>query len=577
MALSVHAQYSGRSFTEKIVYDNTRSIDRETAEMDSFTISPNGRHFAYFTYVSAEVMRSEEKRIKEALREKANVDAGDLAKTISRLTTGRGTRIVWDGEKKFLHPVYVESSLIFSPDGSHLAYVAWEKTNFWVVVDGTEHEKHYAGVTDLIFSSNGKSVAYWTSFYTRPGSKTTRFSVVVNGREQKSYKEILENPFSKRAVFQTPETCEPTGFRPRLLFDATGDRLAYAATDGTNSYVIVDGQEAGPYADFGDIGTEEYDIADLNFSPDGKHFAYAAWRSNQSILVWDKTIHTGKPMVVAGSLIFSPDSQHIAYIRKGKTQAVYLDGERQTTYREIKKHSLTFSPDSKQLGYVAVNNDGRACVVINGKEQKKFPGIAKGPVFSSDSQRIAYVAQGARKKENANRREEFLIVDGNEENVAGEIVLGPTFSPDSKRLAYVATRNSLQRVVVDGKEVGSTDEVKFFWFSPNGKRYAFIASRKKAGYDSLVVDGQLHPFRGNPSTFRFTDDSKHYLVVNRDATTLLNTFVEVDGRRGRVYEKIFPACRPAIHFDGVNQFHYFGERGGKIYFTEEKLVDNNQP
>ena len=81
--------------------------------------------------------------------------------------------------------------------------------------------------------------------------------VVVDGREGKAYEGYASN-------------CPPR-------FSPVGHRLACAMITRDRAYVVVDGKETGPYRN----------VADLRFSPDGKHFAFVGVidERNQTVVV----------------------------------------------------------------------------------------------------------------------------------------------------------------------------------------------------------------------------------------------------------------------------------------------------
>jgi len=119
-------------------------------------------------------------------------------------------------------------------------------------------------------------------------------------------------------------------------------------------------------------------------------------------------------------------------------------------------------------------------MVINGKEEKAYDKIW-GSIFSSDSQKLAYVAKGGEK--------EFVVVNDREGKVYDKIlgsvkggkdfvegkVFGPIFSPDSQKLAYIDKEGRKRIMVVNGKEGKAYDRVVGPVFSPDSQRLIYVA------------------------------------------------------------------------------------------------------
>src|SRR5207253_2746705 len=72
---------------------------------------------------------------------------------------------------------------------------------------------------------------------------------------------------------------------------------------------------------FPDFGKMSWDRASISFSPDSRHYAYAADGGGQSVLIYDGEERMKHPAIVNTPILFSPDSRHVAYSAG--------DGERQ--------------------------------------------------------------------------------------------------------------------------------------------------------------------------------------------------------------------------------------------------------
>jgi ankyrin repeat protein len=191
------------------------------------------------------------------------------------------------------------------------------------------------------------------------------------------------------------------------------------------------------------------------------------------------------------------------------------------------KESLKVSADSKRLAYAA-RVDNRWLVVVDGKEQKQYDGIAAGtPIFSPDSKQLAYAARAGNKW--------FVVVDGKEQKQYDGVGDIPIFSPDSKRLAYAARAGNKWFVVVDGKEQKQYDGVGNIIFSPDSKRLACGAQIGTSWF--VVVDGkEQKQYDGIVAgTLILSPDSKRVAYAARIGNKQV---VVVDGKEQKQYDMI---------------------------------------
>ena len=68
--------------------------------------------------------------------------------------------------------------------------------------------------------------------------------------------------------------------------------------------------------------------------------------------------------------------------------------------------SFTASPDGRRVAYAAIAGRVEGVMVVDGVKGKQYGTIASPPVFSPDSQRVAYVAGEGDKR--------FVVIDGQE-------------------------------------------------------------------------------------------------------------------------------------------------------------------
>jgi len=231
----------------------------------------------------------------------------------------------------------------------------------------------------------------------------------------------------------------------------------------------------------------------------------------------------------AGISAVSPDNKRVAYraYASGK-YFVVVDGKDEKRYDGIANGSLVFSPDSRRLSYLA-NLGDKYFVVVDGKEGKRYDGIGKGSlVFSPDSARVAYGGLSHGKY--------FVVVDGKEGKHYDAIANGSlVFSPDSARVAYGAYASGKWFVVVDGNEGKSYEGmVAAPVFSPDSRRVGYRAS--VGGKWFVVLDGKEgKPYDGMVAASLFSPDGTK---VAYGACASGKYFVVADGKEGKRYDGI---------------------------------------
>jgi len=167
--------------------------------------SPDGKQFAYVAY---------DENYKRLLV--LNGKAGQAYDDIQRVTFGPNNRLVFQvtkNEKLFMsdNGKMTEisgffSSLFFSPDGNHIAYIISDDMDhsFKVVLDG-QKSKGYENIGNIIFSPDSKHLAYseWKRSFTaeattdskqhKPPAHYQAF-MVVDGKESKVFGGQIFNP-----------------------------------------------------------------------------------------------------------------------------------------------------------------------------------------------------------------------------------------------------------------------------------------------------------------------------------------------------------------------------------------------
>lgn len=205
--------------------------------------------------------------------------------------------------------------LTFSPDSKRLAYVSITDGRQRVVVDGVEGPE-YERVSPPEFSPDSQRVGYTT----RTGE---RMRAVVDGVPSKEYTSIL---------------------KPGVVFSSDSKHVGYAATYGEQCVVVIDGEESKKY--------DRY-AGDITFSPDGRRRAYVAIHKDHEFVVLDGQEQQDVEGIRSNTLVFSPDSRHFAYAAidfKNDQEFVVVDGVKsEKWFRIAEGNRLVFlGPDLLQ-------------------------------------------------------------------------------------------------------------------------------------------------------------------------------------------------------------------------------------
>ena len=212
--------------------------------------------------------------------------------------------------------------------------------------------------------------------------------------------------------------------------------------------------------------------------------------------------------------------------------------------------SVIVSPDCQRVAYVARVGKKRF-VVVDGQEQEQYDLIeVPSPVFSPDSQRLAYDVQIKYEVDMSDTWEGFVVVDGEKGENYNEGIeeRSLVFSPDSRRVAYVATRSAgfseEDVVVVDGQEqrtLNGFNSIESLVFSPDSQRLAYVGLFSAVGLWSIGV-------------------ARRSTVV-------------IDGQEGSHYRSIVaPPGGGGVIFDSPNELHYMARKGNAFYRVEERIT-----
>jgi Tol biopolymer transport system component len=185
---------------------------------------------------------------------------------------------------------------------------------------------------------------------------------------------------------------------------------------------------------------------------------------------------------------FSPNGQRLVYVAQvGKQQVVVVDGQAGKPYKGIAFGSLVFSADSQHVAYGANDEEEDTWfVVLDGQAGKPYEAWVTGPVFSPDSQRLAYAVA-------VDEAKQTVVLDGLDSKAYNGIKPALlAFSPDSRRLAYGAQGDKGWHVVLDGQEGRVYENLlslgggKIVFDAPD--RFHYLAT---SGQDIYIVQEQF--------------------------------------------------------------------------------------
>ena len=332
----------------------------------------------------------------------------------------------------------------------------------------------------------------------------------------------------------------------------TGERLAYELRQEDQSYLICDGKPGPGYES----------VSRPVFSPNGQRLIYGASRKSalrtrrgrHSFLVCDGK-ELGLEYDRSGGPLFSPDSQRLAFQAAERGSGVVVcDGKE--VYRDRGGAGwLVFSPNSLHLAFFP---RAGAFVICDGKPLPAWESAGTGdaPVFSPDSRHLVYWARqkGSWFLVQAELRDDEWVVP--REQPKGPTYEGfgdgPAFSPDGKHVACIAKTDGKIVMVLDGKSVGTGEEISHPLFSPDSERMAYISHKGKQWF--IVYDGEESPPYDYLEGYRrvFSPDSKHLAYIGwRGWRGMTDEALEEWSRRGAKWVLVCDGrSAPAVTWQG---------------------------
>lgn len=189
----------------------------------------------------------------------------------------------------------------FSPEGERVAYAARRgKDDGAVFVNGEAGPAFEEILTDPRFSPDGEHLVYIAA-------RKITFLEVQDG-------EVTQEIPGERGV----------NFVEQLTFSPDGQRLAYVVGVGGMWYMMGQTNRARRRVYLDAQAQKEYDaldLANLRFSPDGRHLAYEVHDvgKDRSLVVLDALEGTSYDAVVAGSLRFIDENTATCFARRERS------------------------------------------------------------------------------------------------------------------------------------------------------------------------------------------------------------------------------------------------------------------
>lgn len=353
---------------------------------------------------------------------------------VAAVAKRRDGALVWsDGVEGRLYEWVLPKSLVWSPDGSRLAFNVQRGDHLFVVIGADEH-KPYADVSHVTFGRDGRRFAYTAKI----SPTSTGVVTVLDGVEGKEYPAITAQS---------------------LTFSPDGRRFACRVEADNKEFWVIDGQEM-----------QAYDrVGPLAFSNDGARFAYSAETGGKQQIVTDRADAATKTYDAAGGVSFSPDGKRIAYAaRRGNKQFAVIDGVEGTEYDRVAEPQ--FNSTGTRVAYEAVR-DRRVMVVVDGQEQASYDAISEAR-FSADGEHVGYRAVQDRR---------FLLVIDGKESEPFDRIHAWQMSPDGRRIAFGARAGVEDFLVLDGKRIPGPGHLTM---SPDGR---YVAHSRPTGKSSVLM------------------------------------------------------------------------------------------
>ena len=409
----------------------------------------------------------------------------------------------------------------FSRDGKRYAYAGRRGSDVVVIVDGQEifrapDSQSAPPVSLLQFTPDGQHVF----FYNQTADTMRSFRLMMDGKPVTPAFDDMPQPLfsddGKRWLLSAGKAKQPaerllivdgkdTGYSgQRVRFSPDGKRVVCVSGPERDQKLLVDGKPlmTAPFIERFKVGATG-DIAVIV-----RPSAATSEVFKQTLYLNGKLVPNSEGVA---DIIFSPDGKHwAAWLQRDMATVKWVmhDGKKHKDYASIE--ALTFSPDSSTLAYIAGDRT-KQFMVTNGVEDEGNDLIRSRPTFARTGNRFVYAA--------GQQPLALKVYQNGKPSPVHRNVWGLAFSPNGERCAYFAGIDaSTTEFIVDGEVVGRDGGFggKVF-FSPDSKHVAAATRGPDGG--TVYADGAYLPARQAPgSVAEFTPDSQHLIAVGGPTT-----------------------------------------------------------
>lgn len=513
--------------------------------------------------------------------------AAYVAHLAERGTRGPRRAVVVDGVEGPAFDHVWSGGLHFSRDGRRFAYTGERGGRRFAVVDGVE-----SGPFERVGPPSFRDLKDGGTVVAFEAERDGRKLFVVNGREfaaddpqgrELFYGEEAGRPrelvrggkhFVAWGGKELGPYDEPAGTSLNYLPRAGGWFVMFEGRRGGKELAVVDGVEGKPY---------DY-VGPIHVSPGGEHTLYTVRQGEESFVVFDgkEGPKFSSIDIDYGVSPFSPDGRHYAYAASREDPPdlkflVVADGKEGRLYDFIT--GVTYTPDGAHLLYLAFDRSRwRTFLVRDGEEVAAYEMLSDGDIrFGPGGKRMYFRLRPL----GEGRSQEAVVVDGRA--FTYDNVLDVEFSPDGRRSVLKGQRGRGWVMVVDGveSEVYEPDGEKgeLVWsrdgrlaFSKEGGRVAYVG--RKGGKEFVVLDGAASGARYDSIVnLAFTPDGRHVVhTARRNGRSL----VVVDGVESREYDAFIPARGHerdgGLNVEGARSLSILARRGAELLRVEIEIV-----
>ena len=297
---------------------------------------------------------------------------------------------------------------IFSPDGQHVAYQAKEGEKWYLVVDNRPNAGTIASYTTPAFSADSTSIAYVEAATTNDkmrlivsdlafGKQSVKWSIgdlLFSTNRDKTRIAAAQVVGNKIRIidfsFATPDVVHEGPLYDlieQLTLSDDGESITYCALRGRKRLLVMnDKEESLPKGVLPELPV---------IRPDKKGVGLLLGYQHRISLHqgFFNSKEKGNKYDEAADLAYSKDSRHYAYAaRKGEHWFVVVNGKEGPAFDRVV--TPVFSPDSTYLIYRA-RKDGKRFIIVadtNGRTIKQHPSYEQvfQPVFTADGKSVAY-------------------------------------------------------------------------------------------------------------------------------------------------------------------------------------------